>query len=107
MRTDCNACHGGRRNKKRRDRRRDALENRLLYDAEVCAREHRPACFWVTGFSGKTPYREMRGFGGWEKQPQKALQTSSLHPRSHLVQYAAFPDMLISLLIWASDVSRQ
>ena len=32
-----------------------------------------------------------------------ALQTSSLHPRSHWSQYAAFPDMRISMLIWSSD----
>ena len=32
-----------------------------------------------------------------------ALQTSSLHPRSHWSQYAAFPDMRIFLMIWSSD----
>ena len=25
---------------------------------------------WVTGFSGKPACREIRGFAGWEKQPQ-------------------------------------
>ena len=25
---------------------------------------------WVTEFSGKAPYREMRGFAGRERQPQ-------------------------------------
>ena len=32
-----------------------------------------------------------------------APQTSSLHPRSHWSQYAAFPDMRISLMIWSSE----
>ena len=65
----------------------------------------RPPC-WVTGFSGKPPYREMRGFACRERQPRSgawALQTSGLHPRSHWGQYAAFADMRISLLIWSSE----
>ena len=31
----------------------------------------------------------------------QALQTSSLHPRSHWGQHAAFPDMRITLMIWS------
>ena len=34
----------------------------------------------VTGFSGETPYREMRGYN---TPSEKALRTSSLHLRSH------------------------
>ena len=59
---------------------------------------------WVTGYSRKPAYWEMRGFAGREKQPQSgALQTRSLHPRSHWSQYAAFPDMRISLTSWSSE----
>ena len=50
---------------------------------------------WVTGFSGKTPHREMRGY--------ITQITNTQHPRSHRGRYAAFLDMRISLLIWSSD----
>ena len=33
----------------------------------------------------------------------EALQTSSLHPRSHWGPYAASPDVRISLIIWSSE----
>ena len=60
--------------------------------------------------SGKAPYREMRDFAGGEKQHRnlelQALQSSSLHPRSRWGQYAAVPDMRISLLIWSSDKDK-
>ena len=29
--------------------------------------------YWVTGFSGKTPYWEPRGCEGWEKQPASSV----------------------------------
>ena len=62
---------------------------------------------WVTEFSGKAPRREMCGFAGrGEATPiwsLRALQTSSLHPRSHRGQRAALPGMRISLLIRSSD----
>ena len=35
------------------------------------------------------------------------MQTSSLHPRSHWGKYAAFPDMLVSLMIWSSESLRR
>ena len=37
----------------------------------------------VTEISGKTPYREMRRFGGWERQPQKALAANQ-QPASYV-----------------------
>ena len=38
----------------------------------IAASTLRPRAFWVTGFSGKPAYREMRGFAGRDKQPQPA-----------------------------------
>ena len=73
----------------------------ILCYAMLCYAMLSHAC-WVTGFSGKPPYREMRGLAGWEKQAQE-LQSSSLHPWSHWSQCTAFPDMRISLMIWSSE----
>ena len=59
---------------------------------------------WVTEFSGKAPYREMRGFAGREKHPQsEALGAANQQPASQvslrpicgLPWYADFPADLV------------
>ena len=60
----------------------------------------------VTEFSGKAPYREMRGFAGRERQPQSGAPGTADQQLAPWVSlepiYAAFSDMRISLMIWSS-----
>ena len=61
----------------------------------------------VTGFSGKTLYREMRGFVGREKSAA-IWSVGHCKPAACILglteaKCAAFPEMRISLMIWSSE----